>query len=85
MATQLTHGTGGGTFSPEPFRRTPKEKLEYNFTLERLLQYEADGNRPPDGRRVIRDERMTLMAQWQTEQPIDAQVRECARVLAMWE
>jgi len=48
-------------------------------TYNALLAYEIDGNNPPDGRRVIRDERMTLSSPQNAER-----VAEAATVLKMW-
>ena len=59
--------------------------------LQHLLDYEVDGSNPPDGRRVIRDERQTLHATIRhrvvgvvDDAVLRGQTAEGERVLAMW-
>ena len=59
--------------------------------LQRLLDFETDGGRPADGRRVVRDERQRLHVaiQHHTFGYLDAaglrrQTAEGERVLSMW-
>lgn len=56
--------------------------------VENLLAYEMDSDRPTDGRRVIRDERLSVLALRQTKGANATATknaeREAARVLALW-
>lgn len=56
-----------------------------------LLRYETDASRPPDGRRVMRDERLCIMACKQlvktgkrTVADVEARVSTARRVLDLW-
>lgn len=59
--------------------------------INELLAYETDVRNPPDGRRVILDERVAVQATVQlfvararTAQDVQNRARQAARVLAMW-
>lgn len=48
--------------------------------VAQLLRYETDGSNPPDGRRVIRDERMALQAAMQLDAQRVAAERDLRQV-----
>lgn len=56
----------------------------YHRLINDLLAYEIDGKNPSDGRRIVRDERMTLMVLQKIGENITDRAAEARRVLEMW-
>lgn len=72
----------------EECQRVPARKTSYEAAIERLLAYETDGSNPSDGRRVIRQDRETLMARRQQHgfgRLTQAAEAEALRTLALWQ
>jgi hypothetical protein len=58
--------------------------MTYQQAIEELLAYEMDHTRAPDGRRVIRDERIALMAAHQMGRSTRERILQAIHVLEMW-